>query len=117
MVIEGMMILLITCDIALECPGGHAAEMSGHCGANVFARSGTADDVLPLAKGVVFKVKGKLFTVNQGTTLGPLQLLMGEHGPGANIPIDPIGVFDKGFVGLSQLVFDQGFSGHVETVV
>ena len=88
--------------------------MSGHCGANIFTRSGTADDVLPLAKGVVFKVKDKLFTVNQETALGPLQLLVGEHGPGANIPIDTIGVLGKGFVCLGQGLLDLGLNGHVD---
>lgn len=88
--------------------------MSSHCGANVLACSGAADDVLPLAKGVVVKVKGKLFTVNQGTALGKLQLLVGEHCPGAYIPIDAVGVLGKGFVCLDQGLLDQRLNGHVD---
>jgi hypothetical protein len=108
------MIFSKVCDIALGCPAGHTAEMSGHRGVNVLTCSGTADDVLPLAKGVVVKVKGKLFTVNQETALGPLQLLVGEHGPGADMPIEAIGVLGKGFLRLDQGLLDLGLNGHVD---
>lgn len=109
-----MLILSKVCDIALGCPAGHTAEMSSHCGVDVLPCSGAADDVLPLANGVVVKVKGKLFTVNRGTAIGIVQLLVGEHGPGADMPIEAIGVFGKGFLRLNQGLLDLGLNGHVD---
>jgi hypothetical protein len=74
---------------------------------NAKAKSGSANDVLPLASGAYVQVNCQLLTVNGMGADGMVDLLVGEHGSKAHLPVGGVGQFDKSLLGGNQFMLDQ----------
>jgi hypothetical protein len=77
------------------------------------AQSGSANDVLPLTPSAYVQINGKLFPVNGVRADGKPDLLVGEHGSKAHLPVGGVGLFVECLLGGDQFKLDQ-VSGFIQ---